>query len=125
MVDLVCLFMKMHLVALLRDNCLDLVYCAFLHKLSGCMRNITAFCQYLLRLIKLAVCFGRYRYIGKIQISADISVDLYLALFKDHKSHCSGLQNCDCRSLADNAGKLIKTPKIQKVYFRKIAYFRI
>jgi len=32
MVHLVCLFMKMHLPALLQDNCLDLICCAFLHK---------------------------------------------------------------------------------------------
>jgi len=43
MVHLVCLFMKTHLLALLQDNCLDLVHCAFLRKLSGCMRNITGF----------------------------------------------------------------------------------
>ena len=30
MVHLVCLFMKTHLLALLQDNCLDLVCCAFL-----------------------------------------------------------------------------------------------
>jgi len=34
---LVCLFMKMHLPALLQGNCLDLVRCAFLRKLSGCI----------------------------------------------------------------------------------------
>ena len=54
-VDLVCLFMKTHLLALLQDNCLDLVHYAFLRKLSGCVRNITAFCQLLLRPIKSAV----------------------------------------------------------------------
>jgi len=53
MVHLVCLFMKMHLLALLQDNCLDLVRCAFLHKLSGCV-NIAVFCQHLLRLAILA-----------------------------------------------------------------------
>jgi len=42
MVLLVCLFMKTHLLALLLGNCLDLVSCAFLHKLS-------AVCQHLLR----------------------------------------------------------------------------
>jgi len=41
------LFMKTHLLALLHDNCLDLVRCAFLRKLSACVRNITAFCQHL------------------------------------------------------------------------------
>jgi len=55
MVHLVCLFMKMHLLALLQDNFLDLVHCAFLRKLSGCVRNITVFCQHLLRPIKSAV----------------------------------------------------------------------
>jgi len=28
MVDLVCLFMKTHLLALLQDNCLDFLHCA-------------------------------------------------------------------------------------------------
>jgi len=50
MVYLVCLFMKTHLLVLdlLQDNCLDLLCCAFLHKLSGYMRNITVFCRHLL-----------------------------------------------------------------------------
>jgi len=64
MVHLVCLFMKMHLLALLQNNCLDLVDCAFLRKLFGCVRNITTFCQHLLRPI------NRYQYIGETQISA-------------------------------------------------------
>ena len=55
MVDLVCLLMKTQLLALLQDNCLDWVCCAFLRKLSGCVRSITAFCQHLLRSIKSAV----------------------------------------------------------------------
>ena len=55
MVHLVCLFMKTHLLALLQENCLDLVHCAFSCKLSGCVRNITAFCQHLLRPIISAV----------------------------------------------------------------------
>jgi len=44
-VHLVYLFMKTHLlaVALLQDNCLSLVRCAFSNKLFGCARNITAF----------------------------------------------------------------------------------
>jgi len=41
MVPRVCLFMKTHLLALLQDNCIDLVCCAFMHKLS-------VFCQHLL-----------------------------------------------------------------------------
>jgi len=35
MVQHVCLFMKTHLLALLQDNCLDLLCCTFLSKLSG------------------------------------------------------------------------------------------
>jgi len=50
-VHLFCLFMKTHLLALLQDNYLDLLCCAFLSKLSGCVRNITAFCQHLLKLM--------------------------------------------------------------------------
>jgi len=42
------LFMKLYLLALLQDNCLDLVRFVFLCKLS-------VFCQHLLKLIKLAV----------------------------------------------------------------------
>jgi len=44
-----------HTLALLQDNCHDLVRCAFLHKLSACVRNITAFCQYLLMPISSVV----------------------------------------------------------------------
>jgi len=75
MVHLVGLFMKTQLLVLLQDkqllvllqdNCLDLVRCLFLHRLSGCMRNITAFCQHLLR--PLGSRFGRY--IGKTHILA-------------------------------------------------------
>ena len=40
MVHPVCLFMKTLLLALLQYNCLDLVCCAFLCKLSTCVRNI-------------------------------------------------------------------------------------
>jgi len=47
--------MQTHLLALLQDNCLDVLRCAFLSKLSACVRNITAFCQHLLRPIKSAV----------------------------------------------------------------------
>jgi len=49
--------MKTHLLALLQDNYLDLVRCAFSRKLS-------AFCQHLIGR------FGLYRHIGKTQISA-------------------------------------------------------
>jgi len=58
MVHLVCLFMKTHLLALLQDNCLDLVRCVFLRKLSAWVRNTIEFCQYLLRPIILAILDG-------------------------------------------------------------------
>jgi len=54
---LVGLFMKMHLLTLLQDNCLDLVHCAFLHKLS-------TFCQHLLRLIYDISVKPKYRSIS-------------------------------------------------------------
>ena len=38
-VHLVCLFMKTRLLVLLQDSCLDLVCCAFLHKLFRYVRN--------------------------------------------------------------------------------------
>jgi len=38
-----------------KNNCLDLLHCAFLRKSSACVRNITVFCQLLLRSIKSAV----------------------------------------------------------------------
>ena len=44
MVHLVCLFMKMHLLALLQDKCLNLLCCTFLSKLSGCVRYTTEQC---------------------------------------------------------------------------------
>jgi len=75
MVHLVCLFIKTHVLVLLQDNCLDLVHCAFLHKLSVCVRNMTAFCQHLLRLRKSSVLPDTW-YIGKTQILADISTRL-------------------------------------------------
>jgi len=55
MVHLACWFMKTHLLALLQDNCRDLVRCAFWHRSSSCVRNITAFHQHLLRPIKSAM----------------------------------------------------------------------
>jgi len=35
-VHLVCLFIRMHLLALRQADYVDLVHCAFLHKLSAC-----------------------------------------------------------------------------------------
>jgi len=47
MVHLVWLFMKTHLVALLQVSSLDLVRCAFLRKLVGCVRNMTTLGSYI------------------------------------------------------------------------------
>jgi len=55
MVHVAGFFMKTRLLALLQDNFIDLFRCAFLRKLSGRARNITAFCKPLLRPIKSAV----------------------------------------------------------------------
>jgi len=68
---LVCLFMKTHLVALLQDNCLELVRCAFLRKLSACVRNSSTPTE-----ADKIGRFVRYRYIGKTQIWADIGLSL-------------------------------------------------
>jgi len=75
-VHLVCLFMKMHLLALLQGNCLDLVPCTVLRKLSACVRNITAFYQHLLRMIKSAVVADT-NILVKPKYHPDISVYLY------------------------------------------------
>jgi len=50
MVDLVCFFYE-NAPASISARYLDLVHCAYLHKLSACMRTIIAFYQHLLRLI--------------------------------------------------------------------------
>jgi len=63
MVHLVYLFMKTYLLALLQDNYLDLVQCAFLCKLSACERTIIVFCQHL-KISRFSQC----RYICKPQI---------------------------------------------------------
>jgi len=55
MVHLVCLFIKTHLPSLLQGDCLDLVCYAFLRKLATCLRNITVFCQDLLKPIISAI----------------------------------------------------------------------
>ena len=83
MVNLVCLFMKTQLLALLQDNCLDLVCCDFLHKLSGCVRNITAFCQHLLR--PSAVLVNIY-----IQVKPKFRLGRYIGLSL-FESCCSGM----------------------------------
>ena len=84
MVHLVYLFMKMHLLVLLQNNCLDLVCCAFLCNLSAFVRNITAFYQHLLRPVKLVILANtdilakpKYRldiFIGQ----ADISISSFI-----------------------------------------------
>jgi len=75
MVHLFCLFMKMHLPALLQDNCLDLVRCVFLHKLSASMRSVTVFCQHLLRLI-ISAALADADISAKPKYRPDISVYL-------------------------------------------------
>jgi len=65
MVHLVCLFVKMHLLALLQDNCLNLVCCAFLHKLSGWMHEEYNSVLSTPTEANIIDCFGRYRYIGE------------------------------------------------------------
>jgi len=54
MINLVCLFMKTHLLALLQDNCWLASLC-FPAQVVWKRRNITAFCQQLLKPIKSAV----------------------------------------------------------------------
>jgi len=81
MLHLVSLFMKMHVLTLLQDNCIDLVHCAFLHTLSACVRNIKAFCQHLLRPIILAIFADtdisvKPKYLLIYQLRANISVYL-------------------------------------------------
>jgi len=49
MLTLVRLFLKLYLLPLLQNNCLDLLLCVFLCMLSGCVRSITVFCQHPLR----------------------------------------------------------------------------
>jgi len=75
MVHLVCLYMKTHLLALLQDSCLGLVHCAFLRKLFGCVKNITAFWQHLLRPMKSAVLADTDISV-KLQYRPDMSVYL-------------------------------------------------
>jgi len=64
MVPLVYLFMKTHLLALLQGTCLDLV-CDFLRKEYNNILSTLAEADF-----NKIGHFGRYRYIGKTQISA-------------------------------------------------------
>jgi len=68
MVHLVCLFMKIHQLALLQDSCLDLAHCVFLRTLSACMRNITVFCQHLLRPTPISETQILAQYISQVNI---------------------------------------------------------
>jgi len=67
--------MKTHLLALLQDNCLDLVRCAFLAQVVWMREEYNSVLSTPIEADNIGR-FGRYRYIGKTQISADISVDL-------------------------------------------------
>jgi len=78
MVHLVCLFMKPHLLALLQDNCLVLVHCALLRKVSERVRNITVFCQHLLKQIKSAV-LADTDILAKPKYRPDISARPYIS----------------------------------------------
>jgi len=80
MVNLVCLFVKPHLLALLQDNYVDLVRCVFLRKLSGMREEHNSVLSTPTEADKIG-CFGRYRYIGETQISAQyIGLSLVFAL---------------------------------------------
>ena len=75
MVPFVCLFMKTHLLALLQDNCLDLVCCTFFRKLSACVRNFVT-----IEADKIG-CFSWYQCIGKTQVLARyINLSLFLSI---------------------------------------------
>ena len=75
MVNLVCLFMKPHLLALLQqDNCLELLHCFLAHVVWMC-KEYNSVLSTPTEANKISYCC-QYRYIGKTQISADISVDL-------------------------------------------------
>jgi len=69
MVHFVYLFMKMYLLVLLQDNYLDLVHCAFLCKLSAMHEEYNSVVSIPSEAENISH-FGRYRYIGKTQISA-------------------------------------------------------
>jgi len=70
MVNLVRLFIKTHLLALLQDNCLDMVgsLCFFAEVVS--MREESNSILSTTTVADKIGRFGRYRYIGKTQISA-------------------------------------------------------
>ena len=74
MVHLVWLFMKTHLLALLQDNYLDLVRCAFLCKLSACVRNITVLSTP--TEADYTDHFGRYRYVSNTQLWLRVTLSL-------------------------------------------------
>jgi len=84
--------LKCSLLALLQDNCLDLVFCAFLCKLSGCAKNTTALCQYLPRLIliKLAVLADKHISV-KAKYQHNISVYLYFLNTQHQRMHLYGM----------------------------------
>ena len=107
MVHLICLFMKTHLLASLQDNCLDLVRCAFLRKLSAYVRNITAFCQYLLMLIistDLADRSAKPKYLPGWYIGLSLVGNHFTS---ECKSHIHGVKNSNKKLLALNTEFLI------------------
>jgi len=88
--------MKPHLLALLQDNCLDLLRCAFLRKLSGCVRNITGFCQLLLRLADTDISVKpKYRPIYR-------SVSIFKCLLTSHPIFLTKKKGKRLRELTDH-----------------------
>jgi len=63
MVHLVCLFMKMHMLALLQDNCLDLVHAQVVCMCEECNNILSTPTE-----ADEIGRFGQYRYISKTQI---------------------------------------------------------
>ena len=72
MVNLVRLFIKTHLLALLQDNCLDMVgsLCFFAEVVS--MREESNSILSTTTVADKIGRFGRFRYIGETQISVDL-----------------------------------------------------
>ena len=110
MVHLVCLFITTHLSALLQDNCLNLVRCAFFRKLSAYVKNITAFCQHLLRQIyrqhtNIGPIYRPGRYIG-------LSVNFTIVIVTNYSSWfsftCFKLQQFACKICLTFTGVMMR-----------------
>jgi len=98
-----CLLVYENAPASTAARCHDLLRCAFLRKLSGCVRNITAFCQHLLRPIKSIVLadsdiLARLIYRSITLQLHNFSVNCTRDLFKPSKDVTS-LQVCNEKKL--------------------------